>query len=242
MYKGMKVLAVALSTAMLATGSANAATVVLDSMTASWQNTVGGHNVDEGSGNPAELSWGSGGTSKYRFSGNDPVTYNLPPTPTASKSLGTLTHFNQSINNGSAITKTQLKLTTDILVDGSGVGSYDFVFDIFHDETNNVWKLWDWNCCDDEVTFGPTDQSQSFTFGGMDYTLYLTGFGNNANNIKTTFYSEEGQNNSVKLWGYIDAAPVQTAVPEPSTWAMMIGGLGLVGMTMRRRKTTVSFA
>lgn len=33
-----------------------------------------------------------------------------------------------------------------------------------------------------------------------------------------------------------------TAVPEPSTWAMMIGGLGLVGVALRRRKTTVSFA
>ena len=31
-------------------------------------------------------------------------------------------------------------------------------------------------------------------------------------------------------------------VPEPATWAMMIGGLGLVGTMMRRRKTAVSFA
>jgi len=32
------------------------------------------------------------------------------------------------------------------------------------------------------------------------------------------------------------------AVPEPATWAMMIGGLALVGLSMRRRKVTVSFA
>ena len=33
-------------------------------------------------------------------------------------------------------------------------------------------------------------------------------------------------------------------VPEPATWAMMIGGIGMVGGAMRRRKvsTTVSFA
>jgi len=34
-----------------------------------------------------------------------------------------------------------------------------------------------------------------------------------------------------------------TGVPEPASWAMMIGGLGMIGGAMRsRRKTTVSFA
>lgn len=32
------------------------------------------------------------------------------------------------------------------------------------------------------------------------------------------------------------------AVPEPATWAMMIGGLGLVGASMRRRARRVAFA
>jgi hypothetical protein len=32
------------------------------------------------------------------------------------------------------------------------------------------------------------------------------------------------------------------AVPEPATWAMMIGGMALVGASMRRRRTAVSFA
>ena len=32
------------------------------------------------------------------------------------------------------------------------------------------------------------------------------------------------------------------AVPEPATWAMMIGGLGLVGAVMRRRSAAVRFA
>jgi subtilisin-like proprotein convertase family protein len=39
----------------------------------------------------------------------------------------------------------------------------------------------------------------------------------------------------------ISATPTAPAVPEPATWAMMIGGLGVVGMQLRRRKTTVSF-
>jgi hypothetical protein len=36
--------------------------------------------------------------------------------------------------------------------------------------------------------------------------------------------------------------PPPGGVPEPTTWAMMIAGLALVGASMRRRKVTVSFA
>lgn len=32
------------------------------------------------------------------------------------------------------------------------------------------------------------------------------------------------------------------AVPEPATWAMMIGGFALAGASMRRRKAAISFA
>jgi hypothetical protein len=32
------------------------------------------------------------------------------------------------------------------------------------------------------------------------------------------------------------------AIPEPATWAMMIGGFALVGASMRRRRTAASFA
>ena len=35
---------------------------------------------------------------------------------------------------------------------------------------------------------------------------------------------------------------VAGAVPEPTTWAMMVVGLGLVGASMRRRKVAISFA
>lgn len=37
--------------------------------------------------------------------------------------------------------------------------------------------------------------------------------------------------------GGIDALPTVSAVPEPASWAMMIGGFGLIGAAMRRRNT-----
>lgn len=42
--------------------------------------------------------------------------------------------------------------------------------------------------------------------------------------------------------GTLTVSEVAAAVPEPATWAMMIGGFALVGSTMRRRKTSLHFA
>jgi hypothetical protein len=40
----------------------------------------------------------------------------------------------------------------------------------------------------------------------------------------------------------MDLRVVGGAVPEPASWAMMIAGLGGVGMAMRRRKMAIRFA
>ncbi|ODT84402.1 MAG: hypothetical protein ABS86_06750 [Sphingobium sp. SCN 64-10] len=53
------------------------------------------------------------------------------------------------------------------------------------------------------------------------------------------FYADRNKSQAVLNF---NITAVTNAVPEPSTWAMMIGGLALVGLSMRRRKTTVSFA
>ena len=37
-------------------------------------------------------------------------------------------------------------------------------------------------------------------------------------------------------------ATVAAAVPEPASWAMMLGGFGLIGGAMRRRRTLIRFA
>ncbi len=39
----------------------------------------------------------------------------------------------------------------------------------------------------------------------------------------------------------ISAESMNAAVPEPASWAMFIGGFGLIGATMRRKKAVVRF-
>lgn len=48
-------------------------------------------------------------------------------------------------------------------------------------------------------------------------------------------------NNAAVLTGYLQIAQVNSsAVPEPATWAMFLGGFGLIGMGLRKRRPTVN--
>ena len=40
----------------------------------------------------------------------------------------------------------------------------------------------------------------------------------------------------------VDYDYTAAAVPEPASWALMIGGFALIGSTMRRRNAVPSFA
>ena len=46
----------------------------------------------------------------------------------------------------------------------------------------------------------------------------------------------------ISLSRQVSNTSVVGGVPEPASWAMMVGGFGLLGATMRRRKTAVTFA
>jgi hypothetical protein len=59
--------------------------------------------------------------------------------------------------------------------------------------------------------------------------------------LNFSFLSGHSPAKDVLLDG-VNIAPTQGAVPEPATWAMMLGGFALVGAAMRRRPTAVSFA
>jgi hypothetical protein len=76
------------------------------------------------------------------------------------------------------------------------------------------------------------DSSNNFSFAGISNAGPVTSF---------RFTSTAGGQLNTGIDNIL-AAPISGAVPEPASWAMMIGGLALVGAAMRRRATSVQFA
>lgn len=79
------------------------------------------------------------------------------------------------------------------------------------------------------------------------YTVSVMAFSNFAvgPNLSNGFEGDGSFNGRGQNWAF-DVLNVDTAeipgVPEPATWAMMIGGFGLVGAAMRRRVSNVAYA
>ena len=70
--------------------------------------------------------------------------------------------------------------------------------------------------------------------------LVLNGSGNvsaNFSKVSSVTFSSLGY-----TYNQLDNVQVSGAVPEPASWALMLGGFGVVGGAMRSRKRSVSFA
>ncbi len=103
------------------------------------------------------------------------------------------------------------------------------------------------------VSFGPGSSFAAFpTETAIRFSNGENYFGLRAVTNSGTFYgfaySSDNILNTIGFETVADATITATtmagAVPEPATWAMMIGGMGVVGGAMRRRRvsTKVSFA
>ncbi len=115
-----------------------------------------------------------------------------------------------------------------------GFGDTDFTYAVGSTVTafNQTLSIANYNALDNLFgAFKPSDVNG--TSGGLVDRKVNPGL--NPGNLFYVSASLSGNNDSFKL-------QTLSAVPEPATWAMLVGGLGLVGMSMRRRKTAVSFA
>ena len=72
--------------------------------------------------------------------------------------------------------------------------------------------------------------------GGTSYTQFVQSFIAGPTNTLTFASTNDGSGGL-----FLDAINI-SAAPEPATWAMMIGGFGMAGVALRRRKAQVRVA
>ena len=90
--------------------------------------------------------------------------------------------------------------------------------------SNTVQALWNGSSV---ATVSADGTAQSGNVWNI-YSYTVTGTGHD-----TLTFAALGTNDT--LGGSLDAVSLTAAVPEPSTWALMLGGMGLVGFSARRR-------
>jgi hypothetical protein len=81
--------------------------------------------------------------------------------------------------------------------------------------------------------------NNGYDFADSKYTRYSINSTNGIGGFSVLPFGSEGNLSIDDL--QVTTASV-AAVPEPASWAMMIGGLGLVGAMLRRRQTKTVFA
>ena len=98
------------------------------------------------------------------------------------------------------------------------------------------FKAYDQN----DVLIGSIDDGSGAFFssgGDADFDNYRFYGATNAGGIHKIFISNDGGGIEVDHLQYgLNSA----GVPEPATWALMIGGFGLAGMALRRRRSAIA--
>ena len=254
--KHLSLLALAVTTVIA--GIAQASTVSLSNISAEWYEpsplTAGGTlaYTDNPSAAP-EVRWGDpasgSGKSGYDFAvAAQPITFNVPPSPSPNQVLGTFTHVNFPIYAGTSIDSIKLSITADVSIDSIFQNNVTFNYGFDHWETDNGARPCanggtngvgvNVNGCADRVIANWLSESEDFLIGSDIYTLNVIGFSldSNGTNPFTSFWTKEGGENGAYLVGNValrKGLEPDPSVPEPGTLALL--GLGLIAWTATRR-------
>jgi opacity protein-like surface antigen len=252
--------AAAIASLALADAAAAAVQVEFKNVKGEWTNPVGGANLTYTNNNSddAQVRWGvsagQGGRSGYNFVGTDfSAVLEQDVDSSGAVNIGEFWHVNFPINSGGSISAITLMFTTDVWVGANFLGTKTFEYNFSHWETTNNAQPCanggannsgiNSNGCADRVTMNFNSNSEVFVIDGKEYTLNIDGFLVNGSPTGG-FWTREEAANSAYIRGKIDLYSVASAVPEPTTWALMIVGFGGAGAMVRnaRRKQILTLA
>jgi len=251
--------AAVIATAAMASPAA-AGVVTFSNVTGTWSAaSPSGAVTYSGNGtSTAKASWGTptenNKKSSYTFTGTPFGPVDLDPGESSGDFiLGNFQHSNWPIT-GTSLTSINLLFSAKIYVDGQYFDTKTFTFYFDHEETPNgsngdrcpyggtkvgqtgINK----NGCADKVDVNYNKLANTFDVNGDKYSLEIAGW--LVNGVKaTSFLTKEKYDNQAQIMGKITM--ISSAVPEPSTWAMMIVGFGAVGAMVRstrRRNAAVT--